>query len=120
MIKFIYSDQGEPVNDFKAGAFVDALIEKNIPETTLEINVSNEVVLTAMVLALMERKIAPEQVQLFYFHTPMTFNYFYGLDAIKGVEDIGTQLPMTDKILKLGMINIRAKHLADKEIVNNG
>ena len=115
MIKLIYSDTGEPVNDFKAEAFVQELIERNTTNDTVEVNVSTEVTLTAMVLALMERKIEPEQVQLFYFDTPMVFNYFIGLDVVDGVSEIGVHNIMVDKILKLGYENMKARRAAKKE-----
>ena len=118
MIKFVYSDTGEPVNDFQAETFVQNLIEKNNTNDTMEINVSTEVALTAMVLALMERKIEPEQVQLFYYNTPLTFNYFLGLDVVDGVAEIGVQNVMVDKILKLGYENMKARRAARKENTN--
>ena len=118
MIKLIYSDTGEPVNDFKAEAFVQELIEQNNINDTIEINVSTEVALTAMILALMERKIEPEQVQLFYYNTPLTFNPFLGLDVVDGVSEIGVHKIMVDKILKLGYENMKARRAAKKENTN--
>ena len=114
MIKFIYSDTGEPINDFKAEAFVQELIERNEVHDIVEVNVSTEVALTAMVLAIMERKIQPEQVQLFYFDHPMVFNYFIGLDVVDGVSEIGVNNIMVDKILKLGYEKMKARRAANK------
>lgn len=110
MIKLIYSDNGTPISDFQAQHFIDSAIASNNIDTTTVLHVANEPVLTAMVLALMNNKISEDQVQLFYFDTEIKFNPFYGLEEVKGFENIGTNLPMTEQILKIGFENIKKRN----------
>ena len=119
MIKFIYSDEGTPINDFKAKDYVKNLINQNTTET-ITVHVCNEVVLDAMVLALMKGDIDNSQVELWYFDKPMRFCPYIGLEEPEGVSDVGVHLPMTNEILRLGMDNIRNKHKAAKEAQTNG
>ena len=119
MIKFIYSDEGTPINDFKAKDYVKNLINQNTTET-ITFHVCNEVVLDAMVLALMKGDIDKSQVELWYFDKPMRFCPYIGLEEPEGVKDVGVHLPMTNEILRLGMDNIRNKHKAEKEAQTNG
>lgn len=114
MIKFIYSDEGTPINDFKAKDYVKNLINQNTAET-ITVYVCNEVVLDAMVLALMKGDIDKSQVELWYFDKPMRFCPYIGVEEPEGVNDVGVHLPMTNEILRLGMDNIRNKHKAEKE-----
>ena len=119
MIKLIYSDQGIPINDFQAKKFIADLIAKNSQEVRV-VQVCNEVVIDAMVLALMKGEIDSSQVELWYFDKPMRFCPYIGLEEPEGVQDVGVHLPMTNEILRLGMENIRNKHKAEKEAQTNG
>ena len=119
MIRLIYSDKGKPINDFHAQRYIAELIARNSEEMRV-IHVCNEPVLTAMVLAIMKKEIDESQVELFYFDKPMSFCPYAGLEEPAGVHEIGTNLPMTNEILSLGMDNIRNKHKAEKEAQTNG
>ena len=119
MIRLIYSDKGKPINDFHAQRYIAELIARNSEEIRV-IHVCNEPVLTAMVLAIMKKEIDESQVELFYFDKPMSFCPYAGLEEPAGVHEIGTNLPMTNEILSLGMDNIRNKHKAEKEAQING
>ena len=119
MIRFIYSDEGKPINDFHAQKYITDLIARNTDEIRV-VHVCNEPVLTAMVLAIVKKEIDPTQVEFFYFDKPMKFCPYVGLEDPDGVHEIGTNLSMTNEILNLGLKNIRAKHLLEKEAKENG
>jgi hypothetical protein len=117
MLKIVFCHDGQPINDFKALAFADSIINEYrrhyiVDNRDMTIRFSTECVLDAFVLRTMEDETLARHIE-FYYRPPnidqdlfMEFNEYRGLKIPEGINEIGVHATMIKKIVRLGCDHI--------------
>ena len=119
MIKVIFCPEGHHVADDNTLAYVDSVFwEYDFGgRMDIEVKVGNELIIDGFVLRLLEKKFPANEIEFYDNDTRLIFDECYGLIASdENKTTIGAHAKITERILSLAYINIKAKKLESEEM----
>lgn len=123
MLKVVFCPDGHHVSDFYACDYVDSVIYEYAigGGADMEVRFSNETVLDAFVLRVMQDRFPMNEIEFYYkdhdmeADLQMRCDKYHALEIPDGIKRIGTRYDMTNQILKLGYEKLKADRLSEKD-----
>lgn len=109
MLKVVFTENGEPVSDFKAKETAKNIIEtylKNTEKEDFTVYISNECLLESFALYTMMGMIGEEEIEFYFEDIRFNFNKIDGLIFPEGVIPTTIYASLVEEAIKVGYENM--------------